>query len=140
MQGLQGPKGDPGNANVETVTFEIRESDYSPYRSSLTGQILWDEALYQVPEVTRQVAENGAVIGYWGEGSTWLILPNLGIDFTIRPGSIETNITRPSSGASFVPLLDGTYLRFVIIYPPSTGNLVGVDVEDYEAVMEALES
>lgn len=133
-----GPKGDPGNANVATVTIEINEADYTPYRSTITGAILWDEADYQVLEITTEVAENGAVIGYWGSADTWMILPNLGIDFRFEPGQISVQIDR-IGGVSFLDLLSGTDLRFVIIYPPSTKMIEDVDIEDYEAVMEALE-
>ena len=138
-KGDQGVKGDPGNANVATITIEIDESDYTPYRSTITGRILWDEATYNVSEITQEVAENGAVIGYWGSGDYWLVLPNLGIDFVFETGQIEVRIDRYPSGGSPLEIISGTDFRFVIIYPPSTEIIKDVDISDYDAVMEALE-
>ncbi len=63
QQGPAGPKGDVGNANVTALTIQIDKSDYSPYRSTITGRILWEEAVYRVSEITTEVAVNGAVIG-----------------------------------------------------------------------------
>ncbi len=135
--GPQGERGEDGNANVATFTVVIDPDDYSPYTSTITGNILWDEAVYVAPEITADVAENGAVIGYWGRSALWTILPDLGIGFSYRPGEVEVNIDR-ISGISFVDALSGVSLRFIVIYPPAAGKLKNVNITDYEAVMEVL--
>lgn len=99
---------------------------------------MWYEAIYQVSEITTEVAENGALIGYWGGGDYWVVLPNLSIGFTFGTGSIEARVDRYSSGDSPLDLIAGTDYRFVIIYPPSTEMIKGVDIEDYEAIMDTI--
>lgn len=144
-QGEKGEKGDTGddgqdgNANIATVTFTIKASDYSPFRDPETGEIVLDFAAYQVPEITDEVATNGAVIGYWGVINVWWILPFNGIDFTFVNELIEVRMLRDSFGTSLVKNLENSQLRFVIIYPPSMNALDGIDLNDYDAVMEALD-
>ncbi len=74
----------------------------------------------------------------WGGSDFWAIFPTLGIEFSFETGLIEVTVDR-LSGESVVDLLHGTNLRFVIIYPPSTEMIKDVDLEDYDAVMDALE-
>ena len=135
--GETGERGEDGNANVATITFLIDPDDYSPYTGS-SGAILWDEADYDVPEITTDVATNGAVIGYLGLDDTWNILPFVGTEFSFRPEAIRVTVDRIGS-TSFVRFLDGLALRFVVIYPPAMGKLENVDIEDYEAVMRVLD-
>jgi len=145
VQGPQGEKGDPGekgapgNANVSTITIQINESDYSPNRSTISGRVLWDEATYRVSELTAEVATNGAVIGYLGGGDNWLVLPALGAEFGFDTESIEVRIDRISE-ISVLGLFNGLYFRFVIIHPPRAGKLTNINIEDYEAVMDALKT
>ncbi len=113
--------------------------DYSPYRGRFSGDIVWDYANYRLPELTAEVATNGAVIGYLGSADSWSVLPTLGVEFDFETESIEVRIDRISE-VSLVELLHGLYLRFVIVYPPSTGKLKTVNFEDYEAVIEALKT
>ena len=132
-EGTQGPvgtQGNPGIAGVATVTIQINGSDYSLYRSSLTGRILWYEAIYQASEIATEDAENGALIGYGGYCNYWVVLPDLGVDFTFETGSIELRIDLYSSGDSPLDLITGANFRFVIVFPPSTEMMKGVDNED----------
>ncbi|MCY4673505.1 MAG: hypothetical protein OXD43_07060 [Bacteroidetes bacterium] len=98
---------------------------------------MWDETVYDVPEITTDVATNGAVIGYMGLNDTWNILPFVGTEFSFIPEEIEVTVNR-IGGVSFVTFLDGLDLRFVVIYPPTMGKLENVDIGDYETVTRVL--
>ena len=92
-----------------------------------------------VGEIITGVAENSAVIGYLGfSDDLWIVLPDLGVNFTFQPRFAEVRIDS-IRGISSVRFLDGLDLRFVVIYPPAMGKLGNVNIENYEAVMRALD-
>lgn len=63
-----GPQGPPGNANVFTLNFlfTMREAAFNGSVASVQ---------YDVPDLTRSVVENGAVLLFFRDQGTWTAMP-----------------------------------------------------------------
>ncbi len=148
-RGLDGMDGTGGNTGMKTVFFNMAMQDWTP-----TGDKgRWFYSL-QMPEVTQDVVDNGAVLcyrrniingietfeampvttlieenGVLFSNEIWYSHYNGYIDFDWW----DSHPTEPLS-----PGYD-MYFKIVILYPMYAYKLKNVDVNDYQAVSKALE-
>ncbi len=133
--GDKGEPGEPGNANVAARIITLRASDFTDFFGS------FESAVYPVPEITQEVVDNGIVLAYTnlGSESIWFTMDPFGAAYEYSLGQFELTIYRLSGSEIRSPSWDGYRIKVVIIYPPSTEIIQNVDLEDYVAVMKALE-
>jgi len=138
-EGGVGPAGDPGeDAAFKSLTFTLNPNDFG----STDGGEIWVTS-WAVPEVTRRVIDQGAVLGYYDLGG-WLPLPlpigGTTITFVSEIGSVALLVVPPRA-ISFSELssilVTGDRVRFVILEPAQSTMMdkIGVDKSDYSAVM-----
>lgn len=136
-QGPAGPAGVNGNANVQGYSYTILTTDWSG-----------GNATVNIPELSKEIAENGQVAVYWTtqaigtDSIRWNPLPyrfvaNLGgtnafvtIQNSFQVGSVTVS-ARASNNAG-VNFGANSSLRVVLI--PSSNLVEEIDLNDYEAV------
>ena len=136
--GDTGPPGPAGRVDLRTKIVTIRSADYR----RVTGLTCYDIAQYGWEAVTSEVAQNGLVLGYVNPSNAigtdvWWQLPAYGINIAHFPGTIEVHIERGSTCEPGVNY-EGQNLKFVAIPPGSMEDFGDVDLEDHDAVMQAI--
>jgi hypothetical protein len=142
--GPQGPEGPAGNANVVSAVYEV-----SSWTASNNEGIITQTAELNVPEITLNIASNGAVLVFYGGPSTpissWTALPytfpsgqnnvSFGYIFSYATGVVDIDFYA-SDGLN--PGIPGTqYFRIVIIDGYALAANPKVDLNSYEAVKKA---
>ena len=138
--GAQGPAGLPGNANVQVFTITLSAGGFTPAGSSL------ETASFAAPLITQAVLDAGAVLAYTDLGSgidTWVALPLtfpslVTLTYVYTLGGFSVIVLRPAGSLPIAAAFDGYRIRVVVIPPPSSRLLEGIDIEDYQAVELAL--
>ena len=139
--GATGEQGPTGNANVQSLTVNLRGSDFRQVSQSL------EVAEYAASMITREVHERGVILAYTDLGSNLQVFYPLPIYFNSGEvelsyastlGSAIVTILRPSGTQSLASQFSGHRVRFVAIAPSAAPMLGDVDLADYDAVMKAL--
>lgn len=135
--GATGEQGEPG-PGVVVVTFTL---DASRFTSSTTGTT--ETYLESMPELTSEVFSGGAVLAFFKSptGGRWLALPlvlpitnnTLTITYGFEPGIFVVLLIHETT-TSVASIFDGDLIRVVIIPPPETRLLSGLDVRNYKEV------
>ncbi|TAL68342.1 MAG: hypothetical protein EPN82_10980 [Bacteroidetes bacterium] len=147
--GPQGPEGPPGNANVKSFTYTIHPNDW--LASNDPNLWYFDQ---HCDYVTPDIVDYGAVLFYLKETSgklSWISLPTTSLyrdngqaytteyqpwhsDYTLSIQWIDTHPTNPRK-----PTWDCVIKAIIIAdYPYSVLKSKGVDLNNYEQVMSAL--
>jgi len=125
--GLQGPKGDPGSANVI----------YSPWiTTTFTGSGTLYTGNITAPKITQEMLDKADIRMYWNEGGRVLSLPYAEV-FGTTAYTVHQRIYvgRIELRASYA--LTTQQFRYVIIpggVPSGRAASAGVDRSDYQAV------
>ncbi len=134
IEGPAGPRGEPGNANVRSGTYEVSEWVYDELSYNYVGEI-------EVPFVSEDIIANGAILVYARTSeNSYSQLPitffPMGYSTTIEvvsiPGKVQlywydSDFTRP------VPPFVNTF-KVVAIESYELFVESGVDSSDYEAL------
>jgi len=153
QEGATGPVGEDGAANIITIskTFNTWEATIPSFQ---TNQVMFT---LDVPELTSDIFLNGLVIGYMLGGDSYFALPTTmsidangdGVDFVFElgyaynTGSIDVYIQVSDFTIENDELFEiansflGPY-KFVLVPPASSSSLDGIDLNDYDAVMEEM--
>lgn len=147
IQGERGERGEPGlpgvngNSNIHVLTeiidaSQVVEDDDTP-GLEVTG--------WTTPLVTSDVIDSGAVLAYFSDnGQFWFSLPmqfgDISMNYGFGLGEVGILILRPVGTPRVAARFHGNRIRFVVFAPPVAHLLDGVDTEDYEAVMRAVET
>ena len=133
----------PGNAAVHTLTLDFLLDD-----ASINGPVA--SVQYDVPSITPNVVDNGAVLAYFREQGTWTAMPYTfgeespdlpAVDYTLTFGYgyddqfLEIFYEASSGEAVDLGAQPDQIVKVVVIdgFPPSK---TGVDLTNYEAVAE----
>lgn len=143
-RGPQGPPGEPG-VNILGQTFEFEDVDFDYYED---GNFY--ATVITIPSEI-EVLESDAILVYRREvidgTETWSMIPQ---NFFLEEGTIQyvfnhtpDDIELLIDGNFDLSQLDGAYtqnqfFRFIVV-PSNFALDTGVDISDYEAVMEVLE-
>jgi hypothetical protein len=141
--GLQGPKGDKGYANVQAVTYDVAPNSW---KGDTNGYV----ATLTVPEIDQKIFENGAVLVYMLKheqfaDKSFNILPYTWIDnysteymdYDVFIGKIAITIRWIDNGINSTSAPDTNYAFKVIIIEgtPLSVLKTEVDIYDYNAVL-----
>ena len=130
--GPRGPQGPPGNANVFTLNFDF-----------LLGDAAFNDGVasvqYDVPDITANVVDEGAVLLFFRDQGTWTAMPytfytpagrSVSFGFGYEVGFLEVFYESPNATLSTLPDRE---MKAVIIDGFFAGK-AGIDLTDYEAV------
>ena len=133
----------PGSASVHTVTLDFLLDD-----AAINGPVA--SVQYDVPSITPNVVDNGAVLAYFREQGTWTAMPYTfgeespdlpAVDYTLTFGYgyddqfLEIFYEASSGEAVDLAAQPDQVVKVVVIegFPPSK---TGVDLTNYEAVAD----
>ncbi|MDE2958136.1 MAG: hypothetical protein OXU68_14180 [Bacteroidota bacterium] len=106
-----------------------------------------ETAFFETSLVTSSVMTRGAVLAYTDfgtSGQAWTPLPyvlgTVSMTYIYGEDFVAVFIARPAGNNRVARIFDGDRVRFLVMTPAGAARLKDVDKEDYEAVMDALES
>ncbi len=129
-----GPPGKDGVANLSTHTFTTNSNDW--LADNANNLMVYQQ---NIPEITQEVIENGAVLAYFGDGSgdIWIAMPfsSLGLEFVF--GYYESNVEIIVSLANGqMPNNPGGQEFKIVIIPPAQ-RISNINHQNYEEVRMA---
>ncbi|HMB92875.1 MAG TPA: collagen-like protein [Rhodothermales bacterium] len=153
--GPRGPEGEPGEngidgrdgaANIQVVTFRMRESEF-------INLGLEEQMTLQMREIDQGIMDGGVVVVYTDfgtEGDTWYALPmtipteplTINLSYALRLGFFTLLITKSQETTEKVAsMFDFNQVRVITIPPVASKRAErwfgDVDYADYEAVARA---